>query len=229
MRRREAGFFLRGRMREFAFERNNLRGVCLGLGLGLVVYVVFPQLIGYKWGIASLLGLLIAFYITNCKIERSSSEWSVGKLEIGEAAETRVGQTIEYSITSENCAVAHSVTEIAKVGDIDHLVATPVAVWVIESKYRKVPKKKFAKVLSRIAANTDAVRQWAPAGTTVRGCLVLAYESKLSKRNYSHRKEQILAYTPDRLQKEIEREVRAARSIDEDVANAVWELGKIVE
>ena len=84
-------------------------------------------------------------------------------LEKGVDAETRVGQIVEYAITAENCAVAHSVTMIARVGDLDHIVATPVSVWVIETKYRRVSKKSFSKVLSRIAANTDAVRQWVPA------------------------------------------------------------------
>ena len=91
--------------------------------------------------------------------------------------ETLVGQTIERAITAENCAVAHSVKKIAKVGDIDHIVATPKAVWVTETKYRKVPPKSFPKVLNRIAANMKSVRQWAHGKTTVRGCLVLAFEN----------------------------------------------------
>ena len=39
---------------------------------------------------------------------------------------------------------------------------------------RTVPREHFSEVLSRIAENTSAVWDWAPPGTPVRGCLVLA-------------------------------------------------------
>ena len=51
------------------------------------------------------------------------------------AAERNVGGLIEYGITAPGCAIAHSVTEIAEIGDIDHLVATPGCLWVVETKY----------------------------------------------------------------------------------------------
>ena len=137
--------------------------------------------------------------------------------------------TIERAITAENCAVAHSVKEIASVGDIDHIVATPVAIWVIETKYQRVPPEAFPKVLSRIAANTKAVRQWAPMGTTVRGCLVLAYEEKIKRREYSSEKETIIAYTPDMLVREMSREARENQRIDGQVSESIWRLGRVIE
>ena len=143
-----------------------------------------------------------------------------------------MGQIIEYAITAESCAVAHSVKEIAKVGDIDHIVATPVGVWVIETKYKKVPKKFFRDVLSRIAENTNAVRQWVPAGTPVRGCLVLAYETDIKKKNYSHGKEKITVYTQDSLvslMREVRLEAREKRSLDERITKDIWKLGHIAE
>ena len=50
----------------------------------------------------------------------------LGNLDKGEKAETYAGQAIEYARTDANYAVAHSVITIARAGDIDHLVATPV-------------------------------------------------------------------------------------------------------
>ena len=94
--------------------------------------------------------------------------------------------------------------------------ATPMRVWVIQTKYRRVSKKSFSKVLSRIAANTDTVRQWVPAGMPVRGCLVLAYETEIKRRDYSHRDEKITAYTPVLLMREMRCEAQKnGRSMNE--------------
>ena len=100
-----------------------------------------------------------------------------------------------------------------------------MSVWVIETKYRRVSKKYFSKVLSRIAANTDAVRQWVPAGTPVRGCLVLAYDTEINRRNYSYRVEKITAYTPVLLMREMRCEAREKRSLDERITKDIWKLG----
>jgi predicted nucleic acid-binding Zn finger protein len=170
-----------------------------------------------------------AVYLAVRALLRPSSRWSLDNLIKGERAEQRVGQAIEYAITASNCAVAHSVTEIAKVGDIDHLVATPAAIWVIETKYRKVPKKDFPRVLARIAENTQAVRRWAPDGSTVRGCLVLAFEDKFHKKNFGFGKETITAYNPAQLAREMSTEAGRERSLDERVATDIWRLGKIAE
>lgn len=202
----------------------------IGLTIGMLFYVVFPLWIGFVWGIGVYVTTAAVLLISIRVLERSSYRWNLDNLKKGVDAETRVGQIIEYAITAENCAVAHSVTEIAKVGDIDHIVATPVAVWVIETKYKKVPKRSFPEVLRRIAANMDAVRQWAPAGTTVRGCLVLAYETELKGRDYRKGKETITVYTADSLDKlmrQMRREAREKRSLDERTTKDIWELGEV--
>ncbi|MCY4098848.1 MAG: hypothetical protein OXF40_11410, partial [Rhodospirillales bacterium] len=59
------------------------------------------------------------------RIDQLPGRWNFDNFRKGWKAENRVGQAIGYAVTAENCAVAHSVTEIAKVGDIDHIVATP--------------------------------------------------------------------------------------------------------
>lgn len=100
---------------------------------------------------------------------------------------------------------------------------------MIETKFKKVPKKNLDSVLARVATNTDAVRQWVPGGSTVRGCLVLAYEDKINRRNYNSGKETITAYTPTQLVREMSIEAGKARSLDERVARDIWRLGQIAE
>ena len=121
----------------------------------------------------------------------------------------------------------HSVTGIARVGDIDHLVATPVRLWVIETKYRRVPREHFPEVLRRIADNTAAVWEWAPPGTPVRGCLVLAYESRIHRKTYDYGKEPIVVHTPASLARELRAEAGRERVLDERVGAGVWKLGRV--
>ena len=174
--RENAGAFVRRKLVKSSLLGVGGAGILFGLTIGLLIYYVFPRWIGYGWGLVAYTVALVAVYIAIRVIERSSSWWNFENLKKGVDAETRVGQIIEFAITAKGCAVAHSITEIAKVGDIDHIVATPVAIRVIETKYRRVPRDSFNEVLNRIAANVDAVRRWAAGGPPVRGCLVLAYE-----------------------------------------------------
>ena len=224
--KRNAGSFIHGRRIKAALSDRGGEGVFWGIAIGMLLYAVFSPFIGYGWGFAPYVAALIAAYgAIEVASAKRFSQWNFENLQKGEDAETRIGQLIEYVLTREGCAVAHSVTEISKVGDIDHIVATPSAIWVIETKYKRVPRKTFPEVLSRIAANTASVRQWAPDGTTVRGCLVLAYESSIRKRNYPYRTEQITAFTPQQLQRELNQEIQSTRSLDEQVAKDIWMLG----
>lgn len=203
-------------------------GVLWGIAIGMLLYAVFSPLIGYGWGfIPYVVALVAVYFVIDLVADNPFSRFSFENLQKGESAETRVGQLIEHAITRESCAVAHSVTKIAEIGDIDHIVVMPSAIWVIETKYKRVPRSRFPTVLGRIAANTRAVRQWAPAGTTVRGCLVLAYEDSIGKRNYSHANETIRVFTPELLGEEIRRESQSKRMVDERVAKDVWQLGQI--
>ena len=203
----------------------------MGLSIAPLFYLV-DIWAGRIWAVAVYLGTAAVVYIVVSRLDRPSSRWNFDNMQKGLDAETRVGQIIEYAITAKDCAVAHSVTDIAKVGDIDHIVATPGGIWVIETKYKKVPKKDFPEVLNRIAANTDAVREWAPAGTHVRGCLVLAYETEKAKKSRSHGNEKIAVYTQDSLaalMRELREEARGRRSLGEQIAKDIWKLGRITE
>ena len=226
--RRNAGSYVRSRMVRLGMWGTAGAGVLIGLGIAPLFYLVGVWA-GRAWAVAAYIGTVAVVYFILHRLDRPANLWNFDNLQKGLDAETRVGQTIERAITAENCAVAHSVKEIASVGDIDHIVATPVAIWVIETKYQRVPPEAFPKVLSRIAANTKAVRQWAPMGTTVRGCLVLAYEEKIKRREYSSEKETIIAYTPDMLVREMSREARENQRIDGQVSESIWRLGRVIE
>lgn len=206
-------------------------GSLLGLAAGLLFSAVEPWI-----GPFGLIGLYsaaaAAVYFAVRALDRPSSRWNVDNLIKGERAEERVGQAIEYAITAKDCAVAHAVTDIAKVGDIDHIVATPEAIRVIETKYKKVPPDIYPEVLGRIAANTAAVRKWAPAGRPVRGCLVLACEPKKLKPSALAGQEEIAVYTRKTLvdlQRELREEARGQEVADEQIARDIWKLGKVAE
>ena len=229
--RRNAGSYVRSRMVRLGMLGTAGAGVLMGLGIAPLFYLV-DMWAGRIWTVAAYLGTAAVVYIVVRQLDRPSDRWNFDNMQKGLDAETRVGQIIEYAITAKGCAVAHSVTEIAKVGDIDHIVATPRGIWVIETKYKRVPKKAFPEVLSRIAANIDAVREWAPAGTHVRGCLVLAYETEKAKKSFSQGSEKIAVYTEDSLatlMRELRKEARGRRSLDEQISKDIWKLGHITE
>ena len=54
----------------------------------------------------------------------------------GHVAERQIGRALEQAITARGCAIAHNVTGVMNSGDVDHIVATPLCVWVIETIWR---------------------------------------------------------------------------------------------
>ncbi len=235
-----AGAFLREKLLRTAMYGTARAGIVIGLGIGMVFYVVFPQWIGFGWGVVAYGTTATALWIAARYTLSPDNSWNVENLAKGAAAETRVGQIIERAITAEHCAVAHSVTEnaIAKVGDIDHIVATPKAVWVIETKYKAVPPNRLSGTVNRIGDHMGAVREWAgqlaPGTVTpVRGCLVLAYDQTLFKKKiYDAKKkdggkEKVELFTKDSLKllsEEMAGEARETRSLDERIAEEIREL-----
>ncbi len=164
--------------------------------------------------------LLVALY----KAKRGSR---LADMRKGARAEETIGQAIEYALTRDTCAVAHHVEEIARVGDIDHLVATPEGLWVIETKHGRLPRSEFPETLRRIAANVEGVREWAP-DTRVTGCLVFGSdEEKPPKPTYDYGKETIRAFRSRReLARELRNEGRGTGG-STDLARRVWKLGRL--
>ena len=220
--RRNAGDFLRKELNRLNLLELAGEGIGFGVILGAFIVWTLGPWIGHIWAMAACAVFAIAVL---------GIRWNLDNLEKGFDAETRVGQAIEYAITRDGCAFAHNVKTIAKVGDIDHIVATPKRVWVVETKYRKVPKRNFPEALSRIADNTAAVRQWVSEGTPVRGCLVIAYDPHYKPNIYSagNGKEKIYGHNPDSLKCTLQSESREKQSVDRRVARDVWKLGRIAE
>ena len=61
----------------------------------------------------------------------------------------------------------------------------------------------------------------------MRGCLVLAYESRVHRKGYEHDEESVAVHTPASLAHELRAEAGREREIDERVATEVWKLGRV--
>ena len=145
----------------------------------------------------------------------------------GYIAERQIGRALEEAITAKGCAIAHSVTGVMKSGDIDHIVATPQGVWVIETKYRRVPEERFSDVLSRLHACRARVEALLPSDTPVRACLVLAYEESSVK----PKRDRILVYNNDTFRSEFLVRMRAERLgsgvvVDKRTSSTIWRLSR---
>lgn len=143
----------------------------------------------------------------------------------GEATPTR--HAIEHALAAPGCAVAHSVSTIARAGVIEHLVATPVRLWVITAIDWRVSREELLHILAAIADNTTAVWDWAPPGTPVRGCLVLAGERRQARTRYDYGKGPVVVHTPETLTRELRAESGRSPELDERVADAVGKLGPV--
>lgn len=220
----------RRRPGEFLFSKLMARNVWLAMATFVAAgfafgVVVVPQL-GQTWSM--VLAALMAAGLFAIWFRYRRSEWSDDNLDKGSRGERRVGETIEQAIAAHGCAVAHNVKEIAAVGDIDHLVATPERVWVVETKYRWVPKDEFSKTIDRIDKNVAAVEREFP-GVPVQGSLVLAYEDEKDVKRRRYNDGRVLAHKPDSLAETLRCESRRKPSLDPAVADRIWDLAAMRE
>lgn len=204
--------------------------------LGRLLAALVPALVGAGVYLGALLGQWVAVehlgLATLAVVGTAYAwllvdrRWSLANLERGIDAEYRIGQVIDYALVPSHCAIAHGVVGIGGEGDIDHLVATPRALWVVETKVRAVPRRRFPAVLARIARNVHAVEAWAP-GVPVRGCLALL-EPFDGRRDY-----QADDGTPVRVHDEtslrdaLRAEADGGGSVDAKLARRVWRLGRV--
>ena len=202
-----------------AAAAGGIAGLCIGFGLHQMMDAPQARMAGLL-AIAGGIALAIAAFLVLRAVGRAGASG----LEKDEGAATSTGHAIEHALAAPCCAVAHSVSTIAHAGCIDHLVATPVRLWVIGAMHRRVPREELPGVLARIADNTTAVWDWAPPGTPVRGCLVLGNESRPNRNQYDYGKGPVVVHTPATLAHELEAEAKLAHELDERVADAVWKL-----
>lgn len=226
--KRNPGEWLRDRLVDRVVQAGlvGMAGAGWLLGAGIVLWVTGgPGRILPEWVVWSMLLPGAAFLgVAFIKARRG---WRLEDMRKGARAEERVGQAVEYALTSEGCAVAHHVEDIAKIGDIDHLVATRRGLWVIETKHGRVPEPVFPETLRRIALNVAGVRNWAP-GLQVTGCLVFSSEpEKPPKSYYEHGAEKIRCFAnPESLMRELRAESRAEGG-SSSMARKVWRLAKV--
>ena len=201
----------------------------LGVGGGFVAGLGIGGELELSWVTAAGWGTVLAGTAAGLWSFRVLARRRLDGLKTGGEADTCAGQAIEHALTTTGCAVAHSVSSIARAGTIDHLVATPLRLWVIETKYEDVPRDQFPDVLRRVAESTSAVWKWAPPGTPVRGCLVLAKESMPGRRTCDYGHQPVVLHTPASLARELEAEASQELMIDERVATDVRELGRMAK
>lgn len=195
-------------------------GLCLGFGLCQVIDAPPGEMVG-PLAVAGGIALAIAAFLV-LRALRDDGASSGLKRDADAAVSTR--RAIEHALAAPDCAVAHSVSTIAHAGNIDHLVATPVRLWVIGTVDRRVPREDLPRVLARIADNTAAVWDWAPPGTPVRGCLVIGGGAHPTRNQYDYGKGPVAVHTPATLARELKAETECPRDLDERVADAVWML-----
>ena len=219
-KRRFAGGWLRQRL----LTRAMLLASSTAFALGLLIAVMMNLWLPFWSYIATAVGCLVIIVVV--MIESGPWKWRSDNLEKGIAGEQRIGQAIELALISDHCAVAHGVSKIARVGDIDHLIATPLGLLVVETKYRRVPRKQFPEVLRRISLNVKAVREWAPKGTLVKGCLVLVEDVKRPKVSYNSGGEDIFVRKGEAFRKMLHSEARESLSTNSNLSSMVWRLGE---
>ena len=222
--RREPGYWLRKRSLRRALPAVFSFAVLAGFCVGILLQKLWPD-----WAVLVMLSALPLAAVWFYWLQRG--RWRLDNLEKGQLAETQVGNAIDYAVTAPGCAVAHDVRGIAKVGNIDHIVATPKRIWVVETKSSRIPKKEFNRALKRIAANVKAVRKWARLQTEVRGCLVINSEGA-NQRNKIYEKEGEGIWHESRrsLVNKLKMEVHEAGPPDsgaKELAQRVWALGKL--
>ena len=188
---------------------------------GFAIALVLTPRIGEIWSLVLLVSMYAILAVVWLWFRRGS--WGNENLEKGWHGERRVGEEIERAIIARGCAVAHGVRTVADIGDIDHLVATPVCLWVVETKYGWLPKDAFAEALRRLERNMGAVAVEFPQ-TPLQGCLVLAYEEEreIKRRRYSNGR--IVVHTPESLLEALQSEAQQNLSLDPAVTNRIWEL-----
>ena len=182
--RRFPGEWVRWQVRKRSLVGLTVVSGAFGFGLHAVFDLLLPPFLGQEWQLRLNLAAVLVSFALMLWCWRDL-EWGhiAGWLK-GDVAETYVGQVIEYALAAPHCAAAHSVTGLTAGGDIDHLVATPTGLRVVETKAGRVPRKRFPRVLARMAMNAKAVRDWAPPGTPVHCCLVLKDPGRTGRKDY---------------------------------------------
>ena len=181
--RRRAGHFLREKSLRKTFIYSMIGALLIGFGTALATlsYAVnlsssaLIQYVGILVMVFAVLLLSIVAY--------SRGNWSLQNIQKGLAGEVLIGDISERALL-KSCGlfVAHDVHSSTSAGNIDHLVATPTKVLVVETKYQYLPKQSFARTLQAIRRKAENTKRFLQLDSHVIGCLVLARETKPIKK-----------------------------------------------
>lgn len=151
----------------------------------------------------------------------------------GLEAERRVGDHIEHAIANDECACAHDVKEaVSASGNIDHVVATPAGVWVVETKAGWLSKTHYRRALDQAADGTRRIRRHLDTSLPVRPALVLADESLQLEREADWKGQPVSTFDVGTFWRIVDEESRQAvpaesRSELKRVVRTVWSLGSL--
>ncbi|MYE59474.1 MAG: NERD domain-containing protein [Alphaproteobacteria bacterium] len=227
--RRFAGSWVRSQARERLILIVAAMSVAGGFALHWLFSLAVHLILHPGWVAPLTIGIMAASLIGTLLAGRSMDRGRIARWLKGAESEEEVGQAIERALTARGCAVAHSVTALTGAGDIDHLVLTPAGLTVVETKYRRVPRKRFPNVLSALAGKVKDVRAWAPPGTPVRAILVLANPDGTRRWRYEAADEAVAVHTPGSLAKALATDAASDRAVAPGLAEAVWGLGSELE
>ena len=170
-----AGGWLRG---QFLSRITSAGMLCMGIvgcALGFAVrgLPVFNGAAGSleSWVATGVMVLAFGLFYAYCR--RVEATWGRG-LE----AERRIGDLIDHAVAQRGCAFAHDIKEaLGGRGNVDHVVMTPVGIWVVETKSHWLSKRRFRPALRQVAENVRRVRRHLETSLPVRGALVIADRS----------------------------------------------------
>ena len=227
--RRFAGGWVRQQARQRLLVIIAILSAILGAAFTSVLAIAISFLFGPRWISYLPIALAVPAGAYMAWATRSMDRGEIAAWLKGADAEQNIGQAIERALTAAHCAVAHSVTGLTDSGDIDHLVATPAGLWVLETKTRRIPRKEFPRVLHGLARKVKSASEWAPPGTVVRACLVLDNPEGTRRRTYDASGETVLIHNAQSLAKALSAEAGGLPAAPTGLAARVWSLASLDE
>ena len=228
-RKNAAGDWLRGVILGRTVWGAMMLMLVAGFGLGFAVrgLSLFDGWTGKLVAMALLVGVVLAFAAYRRFLLGSDARWGRGF-----QAERQVGDLIEHALAGPGCAFAHDVKEaLGGAGNVDHVVMTPVGIWIVETKSSWVGRRRFPRVLRQVARNARRVRRHLGTSLPVRGALIIAdlADGTLEK-DYDSEGERVKAFDTwtfwRLLRRECEHFPHAGLSPDAArVERLVWHLG----
>ena len=228
-RKNAAGDWLRGQILGRTVLAAMMLMIVAGFGLGFAVRGLsfFDGRTGALVAMALLVGVVLAFAAYHRFILGSDARWGRGF-----TAERQVGDLIEHALAKPGCAFAHDVKEaLGGAGNVDHVVMTPVGIWVVETKSSWVARRRFPRVLQQVVRNARRVRRHLGTSLPIRGVLIIADRGDGTlEEDYDSGGEPVKAFDPKTFWRLLrcECEHRPPAELSPDVARVerlVWHLG----